>query len=61
MAASGAGTGGNENPLENVRAIFTTLGMAITQRDGMIIAHNITSMEDFDHIRVDYAESIVKV
>ena len=35
--------------------------MMITQRDGMINAHNITSMDDFDYIRVDDAKSFVNV
>ena len=33
----------------------TTLGMKITQRDGMINAHNLTGMDDFDYIRVNDA------
>ena len=46
--AAGAGTGGPEDPLEDMISIFTTLGMTITQIDGMIHAHNITSMDNFD-------------
>ena len=37
------------------------LGILIAQRDGMINAHNLTSMGDFDYIGVDDAESFVKV
>ena len=37
------------------------LGMKITQRNGMINAHNITGMDDFDYTRVDDAGSFVKV
>ena len=33
----------------------------ITQSDGMINAHNLTIMDDFDYIRVDDAKSFVKV
>ena len=60
-AASGAGVGGTEDPLNNVRAIFTTLRMTITQHDGIINAHNITGMENFYHIRVDDDGSFIKV
>ena len=35
-AAAGAGAGGMAEPLGDVRDIFTTLGMTITQRDGII-------------------------
>ena len=48
-----AGAGGTADPLDDVRAIFTTLGMTTNQRDGIINAHNITGMDDFDSIRVD--------
>ena len=58
---AGAGAGGTEDPLVDVRAIFTMLGMKITQRNGMINAHNITGMDDFDYTRVDDAGSFVKV
>ena len=60
-AASGAGAGGPADTLDEVRAIFNTLGMTITQRDGIINAHNLTSIDDFDYIRVDDAGSFVKV
>ena len=53
VAAAGAVAGGPEDPLDDVRAIFTTIGMTINQRDGTINAHNLTSMDDFDYIRVD--------
>ena len=59
--AAGAVAGGTEDPLGDVRAIFTTLGMTITQRDGMINAHNIMGMNNFDYIRVDDDGSSVKV
>ena len=44
VAASGAGVGGPEvvavpHPLDDVRAIFTTLGMTNTQRCGMMNVH----------------------
>ena len=60
-AAAGVGAGGTVEPLEEVIAIFTTLGMTTTQRDGMINAHNLTGMDDFDYIRVDDAISFIKV
>ena len=37
------------------------LGMKTTQHDGMINAHNLTDMDDFDYIRVNDARSFVKV
>ena len=60
VTAAGAGAGGEADPLDNVRVIFTTLGMTITQRDGMINANNLTGMDDFDYSRVD-AVSFIKV
>ena len=60
-ATLGTVTGGPTDPLDGVRAMFTTLVMKITQRDGIINAHNLTSMDDFDYIRVDDVESFVKV
>ena len=54
-AAAGVGTGGMEDPLEDVRDIFTTLGMTKTHCDGMINAHNLMGMDDFDSIRVNDA------
>ena len=54
-AAAGDGAGGTLDPLDDVRAIFTTLGMTITHRDSMINAYNLTGMEDFDYIKVDDA------
>ena len=59
--AAGTGTGGTADLLDNVRAIFTTLRMTITQHDGIINAHNITGMENFYHIRVDDDGSFIKV
>ena len=47
--------------MDGMRAIFNTLDMMITQRDGMNNAHNLTNMDDFDYIRVDNAKSFVKV
>ena len=47
--------------MDGMRAIFNTLDMMITQRDGMNNAHNLTNMDDFDYIRVDDAKSFVKV
>ena len=47
--------------MDDVRSIFTILGMIIKRHDGMINAHNLTSMDDFDYIRVDDAVSFVKV
>ena len=44
--SAGAGTGGYIDPLDDVRDIFTKRGMMNNQRDGMINAHNLTSMED---------------
>ena len=61
VTAAGAGAGVMTDSLDDVRAIFTTLGMKITQRDGMIKAHNLTGMDDFDYIRVDDARSFIKV
>ena len=46
--AAGAGTGGPEEPLDDMISIFTTLGMKITQSDGMIHARNLTSLDNFD-------------
>ena len=60
-SAAGVGTGGPEYPMDDVRSIFTILGMIINRRDGMINAHNLTSMDDFDYIRVDDAKSFFKV
>ena len=60
-AAAELGASETEYPLDNVISIFTTLGMTITQRDGMNNAHNLTGMDDFDYIRVDDAGSFVKV
>ena len=54
-AAEGAGAGGTADTLYDVRAIFTTLGMTTTQRDGMMNTHNLTGMENFDYIRVNDA------
>ena len=59
--AAGEGAGGMADPLDDVRAIFTTLGMTITQCDGMINDHNLTGMDDFDYIKVNDAVSFVKV
>ena len=44
-----------------MRAIFTTLVMPITQRDGMINSHNLTGMDEFYYIRVNYDGSFIKV
>ena len=60
-SAAGAGTGGKAYPLDHARAIFTKLGMTITQWDGMINSYNLMSMYDFYYIRVDDAKSFVKV
>ena len=60
-AAEGVGAGGTIDPLDNVRAIFITLGMTITQRDVMINSHNLTGMDNFDYIRVNDTGSFVKV
>ena len=60
-AAEEAGTDVTSDPLDDVRSIFTTLGMTITQRDGMINAHNLTGTDDFDYIRVDDSRSFIKV
>ena len=60
-AAVGSGVGGTTDPLDDVRAILTTLGMKITQRDGMSNAHNLMVMDNFDYIRVDDSGSFVKV
>ena len=60
-ASAGEGVGEKADPLEDVRAIFTTIGMKTTQCDGMINAHNITGMDDFDYIRVDDTGSFIKV
>ena len=51
------GAGGTEDPLEDVRAIFTTLGMTTTQRD----AHNIMNKDNFYYIGVDDARSFIKI
>ena len=60
-ATSGTVTGGPTDPLDDVRAMFTTLVMNITQRDGMINAHNLTSMDNFYYIRVDDSKSLVNI
>ena len=60
-AASGVRSGGMVDPLDDVRAIFTTLGMTITQRDDMMNSHNLTGMDNFDYIRVDDSGSFIKV
>ena len=60
-AAAGAGSSGTTDPLDDVRVIFTTIRMTITQRDGMINAHNITGIGDFYYIRVDDSGSFIKV
>ena len=59
--SAGADVGGMKDSLDDVRAIFTMLGMTISQRDGMINAPNITCMDDLDYIRVDDAGSFIKV
>ena len=48
-------------PLDNVRSIFTTIGIATTYRYDMISTHNLTGMDNFDYIRVDDAGSFIKV
>ena len=60
-ASAGSGTGGTADPLNDVRAIFTMLGMIISQRYGIMNANNITGMDEFDYIRVDDAGLFVKV
>ena len=55
VEVAAAGTGGKSDPLDDVRSIFNTLRMTITQCDGMINAHNLRGMDDFDYIRVDDA------
>ena len=55
------GVGGTADQLDNVRVIFTTLGMTITHCDGMINTHNLTGMDDFYYIRVDDSGSFIKV
>ena len=60
-SAAGARAGGTVDPLDDVRAIFTTLGMTNTQCDGMINPHNLTGIDDFDYIRIDDFGSFVKV
>ena len=57
----GVSAGGTKDQLDDVRSIFTTLEMAITERDFIIIAHNFTNMDDFDYIRVNDSGSFVKV
>ena len=52
---------GTEDPLDNVIVIFTTLGITITQHDGMINAYNLTSMDEFDYIRANDAGLFIKV
>ena len=61
VGAGGLALAAAPHPLDDVIAIFTTLSMKFTQRDGMISAHNFTSMDDFDYIRVDDSKSFVKV
>ena len=60
-ASAGSGAGGTADPLDDVRAIFTMLGMIISQRYGIMNANNITGMDEFDYIRVDDAGLFVKV
>ena len=60
-ASAGSSAGGTADPLDDVRAIFTMLGMIISQRYGIMNANNITGMDEFDYIRVDDAGSFVKV
>ena len=50
---SGAGAVCTADPLDNMRAIFTTLGMTTTQIGGIINTHNLMGMDDFDYIRVN--------
>ena len=59
--AAGAGAGWKADPMEDVRDMFTTLGMIITQRGDMINPHNLTSMDNFDYIMVDNVRSFIKV
>ena len=61
VAESGAGMGGASEPLDDVRSIFTTLGMTIIHLDGMTNAYNLMVMDNFGYIRVDDAGSFVKV
>ena len=60
-AVVGVGTGGAADPLDDVKSIFTTLGITITQRDDMINSHNITGMDEFDYIRFDDSGLFIKV
>ena len=60
-ATAEEGVGETAEPLDDLRAIFTTLGMIINQLDGMINAHNLTNMDNFDYIRVEDAKSFAKV
>ena len=60
-ASAGVWVGGTEDPLDNVIVIFTTLGITITQHDGMFNAHDLTSMYVFDYIRADDARLFIKV
>ena len=61
VAEAGSGAGGMEDPLDDVISIFTTIGVTINQCDGIINAHNLTGMDDFDYIRVDDSVSFIKV
>ena len=60
-AETGASAGGTIDPLDNVRSIFTTIGMTTTQRDDTINAHNLTGMDTFYYIRVNDTGSFIKV
>ena len=60
-SSGGAGKVGTADPLYDVRSIFTILGMTITQHDGIMNAHNLTGMDDFDYIRVDDTGSFIKL
>ena len=59
LSAAEAGAGGTADPLYDVRDIFTTVRMTTNQRDGMINAHNLPGMDDFDYIRFDDARSFI--
>ena len=60
-AAAGVGAGGTAEPVENVRSIFTMPGMTITHHYGIINAHNLTGMDNFDYIRVNDYGSFINI
>lgn len=49
------------DPLDEVRGVFTVMGMTGVQSNGLINVHNITGMDDFSIMRPSDADKMVKI